>query len=566
MEKKFEQRLADLQKRHADESNRQKLEVQKAQAERRKIATEKGFLENDLREGTEQVKILQRNAKEQQANNTGPRKEEVTTPRKNKALPFRDGFEDDEMQVVSPSKMPIRSKPNTPKARGEKRKRIEPSPAQSLPLSQTKPTEPLNEPEGSGTAHIEGRTEGANEEASGLVKLKPKPVSGDQRFRMSQRLLNHRLDFGEPKSFEALAAFKFPSTPELALSTMLLNKLSELSTKPNVPNFQAALCLMVISLWSQCIKEKYYAPLHLLVDLLTYLLVFNPPGTAPLLIDPIMDPLQETAFNIMIERRRGAPTPKEYAHISTKECLEILHALAYDLQDKDDLSRFWKMMRYDFTMLMIKPWQPLGEISTALSLLRTSVLEDTFAMIVREQAKNEEILIDFLMNLLIETPRPSDKMQEPYLPSSISQLRIEVLSLLESLCGSTHGATALATNPRGIGTIARLMSDQLNRLYDHKSGHELRAELVNRGTRLLFHLTQSFGKSINVQEKLRMVTGAPQKHLIVLTRLAFSEPLYLERGIEDDVVECAYQMLDNFVSPEEAEALMEVFGRRGSQG
>lgn len=62
-----------------------------------------------------------------------------------------------------------------------------------------------------------------------------------------------------------------------------------------------------------------------------------------------------------------------------------------------------------------------------------------------------------------------------------------------------------------------------------------------------------------MQDKLRALPGGVYKHLIALTRLAFSDGVFCERGIEDDVVDCAHQMLEDTVTPEEGEALLEVF-------
>lgn len=59
--------------------------------------------------------------------------------------------------------------------------------------------------------------------------------------------------------------------------------------------------------------------------------------------------------------------------------------------------------------------------------------------------------------------------------------------------------------------------------------------------------------------KLAVIPGGVHKHLVVLTRLAFSEGLVLEAGIEDDVVECAHRLLEESVTPEEGEALLRCF-------
>lgn len=86
-----------------------------------------------------------------------------------------------------------------------------------------------------------------------------------------------------------------------------------------------------------------------------------------------------------------------------------------------------------------------------------------------------------------------------------------------------------------------------------------RAELVNHATRLLFHLTSNYANQIDLQAKLRVIPGGTHKYLVGLTRLAFSEGVFFERGIDEDVAECAHQMLETLVNPQEAEALLEAF-------
>ena len=65
---------------------------------------------------------------------------------------------------------------------------------------------------------------------------------------------------------------------------------------------------------------------------------------------------------------------------------------------------------------------------------------------------------------------------------------------------------------------------------------------------------------MNIQERLATTPGGAHKYLIVLTRLNFSDGTVFERGIEDDVVEKAQAMLENWVTPEEGEALVDAFG------
>ena len=141
--KEYERKSFELQKIHADEAARQRTEIEKARAERERITTEIEFLKRDLTEEAERVRNLTRNAKgggsKLLMSKTAAATDTVTTPKKGSALPYRDGFDDDEIIVVSPSKAANKAKAVTPKA-GAKRKRkpAEDSPAQPLHLSQPK--------------------------------------------------------------------------------------------------------------------------------------------------------------------------------------------------------------------------------------------------------------------------------------------------------------------------------------------------------------------------------------------------------------------------------------------
>ena len=149
-EKEHEQRMAALQKLRADEATKHKIEVEKARAEQEKTAVEKRFLENDLNQETEKIKNLQRVVKDGSRKTAiskpEDRKAQLTTPRKNRSLPFGDGFNDDEIQLTSPSKLSIRPKVTTPKAAGKrKRKPEENSPVKPLPLDQPNKDEQLDD-------------------------------------------------------------------------------------------------------------------------------------------------------------------------------------------------------------------------------------------------------------------------------------------------------------------------------------------------------------------------------------------------------------------------------------
>lgn len=140
--KEHEKQIAALQKLHADAAAHQKVEIENARAERERIATENRFLKRDLIEETEKAKQLQRVAKGAVGTTNG---RTVNLPKKGTGTTlayrgnFRDGFDDDEIQAVSPSKIATRSKAMTPKASAKrKRKAVDDSPGQPLQLSQPK--------------------------------------------------------------------------------------------------------------------------------------------------------------------------------------------------------------------------------------------------------------------------------------------------------------------------------------------------------------------------------------------------------------------------------------------
>lgn len=170
-----------LQKLHADEAAQQKVEVEKARAELQKIATEKDFLENDLAAGTKQIRNLQKaikkgGDKDSEIKARG-KENQLVTPKKNKSLPYADGFDDEEIQPMSPSRLVIRSKANTPKA-GAKRKRkpTEASPVKPLDLAQPIQIDSFEE---------EAQPQRVDDVPSANAPLlRPTPIRQDQKFKV----------------------------------------------------------------------------------------------------------------------------------------------------------------------------------------------------------------------------------------------------------------------------------------------------------------------------------------------------------------------------------------------
>ena len=576
--KEHERVLKELQKHHTDVIVRQNMEIENIRTEREKLITEKKYLQHDLTEESERARQFQRAAKGVQGGNVIVTKSFQTnapgTPKKNVVQPFRDGFDDDEIMARSPSRTPGKAKLATPKA-GDKRKRNKPDASPSQPLQ-------LSQPRGESLP----RSPVQVKSQQGLplpVKLSHKP---DHRFQFTQKVLNHRIAPCEQRSFEALADFAFPSKPEAKLSTLLLDKVTLLGSSQNIDDFPTSIASILTFLWAQCITEEYYKPLSLLLDFVKFILLSNS-VTGPSLMDEVIDLAQKTAdINVIprFQRFRAASTSSRGKEpnddVNVTECLEILYLIAMAcVRSPDNIARFWRLMRYDFILMLLRNSQPIEDTQLMLRLLSTSVQETTFAMITDPaiQVELEQHIIDRTVAMLIDVPRKVEG-EQPYDILDVAEMRLQILYLMEKICEKKHGGEALAKNQHAIGRLVRLMNDEINALYDRKFGHEqryifafclvvarkskliyIRAELVNQATRLLFHLTSAYRGIINMQEKLAVHPGGTYKHMIALTRLAFSEGLFFEQGIDDDVVDCAHQMLEDTVTPEEGEALLEVF-------
>ncbi|KAL8756952.1 MAG: hypothetical protein Q9184_004341 [Pyrenodesmia sp. 2 TL-2023] len=571
-EKMYESKLQTLQKLRQDEAARQRLEVEQALAEKQKIVIEKGFLQNDIVEGNQQIKDLQRAVKAKQAASRAARVDNTeettlpTTPTRNKSVKHADGFNTDEIRPP----MPYRSKNNTPRA-GSKRKRkaVKASPVKPLQLSQAhgnpEPVDINDSP--AQQSYMDSVTV---LEAPPAAAADPLVTPSDERFMLSQHVMNHRMDLGGKRTFEALSEYAYPSKPDRALSAVFLDKMSPLTTRRNIDNFPVAVAQVVIAMWQQCVDEQFWQPARLLLDLTRYILCITPVTIAPLLVVTLVQVIQSTADVIVLPRIRRQPC-KFSAEVNTFDCIELLKTIAIDCSAHDeDTIQFWKCMRFDFVAMILNVVQPLNELHVTLDLLRRSVLKETFAMIVPpndgKQEPSELNLIDLLSRLLVETLKPL-KDENPYDTVDIAKLRLSVLSLIEEMCENKHSSQALASSQHVIGRLVWVMNDELDALYNHQYGYKERAELVNQATRIVFRLRTEHPQLINMQEKLKIIpgSGGVHKHLIALTRLALSEGVFFEEEIEDDVVECAYEMLEDLSSPEEAEALREAFSTARSR-
>lgn len=230
-------------------------------------------------------------------------------------------------------------------------------------------------------------------------------------------------------------------------------------------------------------------------------------------------------------------------------------------------------MKFDFVLLMLMKAQPLAQIMLMLELLQTSALESTFGAILGDedglerQARRESDTIDRLTLVLLENFKPASG-DEPN-PSKVLEIRIKVLNVLTTTCIPDHGGRALALHRHALARLFKFLHDSISDLYNNhtpSSNRPLQIKGVNMSMRLVHHLVTHFANIVDIRTKLGAVQGGTHMHLIALTRLAFSERCWFEDGVEGGVMDAAHQLLDEYLSPDEGEALLQMFSSANSDG
>ncbi|KAI9376655.1 hypothetical protein BJX61DRAFT_488646 [Aspergillus egyptiacus] len=557
----YERRLAALRTSMAEELAKYKEEMEAARSESRVLATENTFLKQDLAE--EALRMKSSRAKTRTEENAPP-----VTPKKTKVLPFRDGFDDNEILAASPSKSG-RSKQTTSVVAGKKRRRT----------SQGSPT-PLQLSHHGEPTVIEGAGDLVDEtmpdiEMDHPAAEEPTGKSESRDVRILKRILNHRT-FQHKTDLEILAELAFPSDPKRSLSSILLEEIDKL----DLGSYAAEHMHGILTLWSQSLKEKFFQPVPMFLEFTRFLLSVDTASVLGL-IDRLVPVLQASGDVNGIPRFKHSPvsrhnygqvrqTPSDQLEplVDSTETLGVLYQIACrSLTSDRHLENLWRHMRYDFVLMMLNCSQRASDISLTLSLLMTSIRADSFGSIhetEHDQNANENYIVDRVANLLSEMLQP-DEGQPPYTRTEICDLRLEALSFLMAVAfnpidpASTRGSLVIASHPTALARLIRAMHDELDVLYSFPPERDMHASLVNNLMRLIYSVMRGHPQEVDLQSKLNRVAGGKQKFLVVLTRLAFSEGLVLEAGIEDETVEMAHEILDDAVNPQEAEALLEAF-------
>jgi hypothetical protein len=566
--KEYERRLSVMQKLHADEAAKQKAELETMRKQREKTETDNRFLQHDLAQEADRMKRTAGSSKLRQVN-------KGDTPRKKKQG-HGDGFDDSEVLMVSPSRSRERSKDQTPTA-GAKRKRS----AQDSPLpvlSFMPPPKPSREASGEQLISPEI-----------ITNVKNSSTDVREQHEFVQRMLNHKRRGNRDRTIELFTKHSFPSDPTKSLASIFLDGLSSPVRHPGTDCMPLKVSHTLLGLWSSCLHEKIYEPLAIILDMLRAALYFE--------LSAIVSKLVEEAVPICLQTIDLVVTPviqSQHASFSATfdhnaqedlavkvdvdEVVEFLYFINQSAAlNSERLETFWQHIHFKGSLLMLNKVQPLPRIVQALQILSTSILDATFGVInsdPSQQEQQEQTSVDRLAAWLFEIPR-APKGEQPYTEEELAELRLETINIFKRMCLKDHGGQLLAKHRFAIAKLIKFLHGQVGKLYkirphacrrrrgsssddddDQPTIHDLTIAAINTTVRVLHHILRTFDESIDLTSKLEVERGGYHAFLISMSRVAFSEQLVFEAGIEYEVIEAAHDILDNVLSPEEGEAIV----------
>ena len=564
----YDRQLVAVKKSMQEESARHKTAIEALTSKHNSLVTEYNMTKDDLKEETRRTRTLETRLKDKPA---ARQDDLLQTPKKQRpGNSLRDGFDDDEIMFVSPAKSASRrSQPNTPTAANKRKRKIDPSPVKPLVLRQSEDAQRLNH-----DSHRNGTS-------SGLATVTRKDRQTERHLKLIQKIMSYQPKFCTEKLIEVLVTFKFPSDSKQAFSAIVLNAVSRLQG----PELPAQLLQIFIDLWSQSLREKYFDCIGLLLEVVEYIVDIRTSVIERNVITNLLVVLQETATINGSARFKHSPvsrmnfgqfrqTPASALNplIDTTACMALLYKIAgLSLDSESLIDHFWRSMTTDFVLMMLNSWQPIADITLMLHLLATSIMQTTFGNICADpssQSAMESHIIRRVSYLLWETPKVDEGLPNPS-RSDICRFRLEALALMSNLAIDSslpphddphhHGSIVLASHSLAIALLVRALYDAVAGLYLMTTSSPLYSQIINRGVRLLYHLMTLHGEEIDLQQKLAAVNGGVHKHRVVLTRLAFSEGWFIDSEVSDETCAMATAMLEDSVTPDEAEMMIQAF-------
>lgn len=476
--------VARLKKQNTENLAKQERIVEAAIHAEKAASTELQFTRQDLREE------LQRSKKQR----TESVQTDASTPRQSKANGRKnvaDGFDDVEA-LPSPSKgqggakgksklSSVAPGERTP-TRGKRKRPVVDSPVTALEVE-----------DDVAMVDAAGGASPVRTEPTGAI-LRPSALPYD----LLRLVLDHGAIHGQPLTFDLLARYSFPSDLDQSFAGIIFQKIPSLGDPHDPIRLLIDFCDMIIDLWDQCLREKYYDPIYDLVALVTFILQLNTISVAPYVASTLIPVAQTTIYLLAVPRFESQngdlSTSRDEAvqhltlNIDTEGVVQLMYLAALGCVDSylldpaqplnlgpegDPPQRlYWKLMQIDFVLVMLSHKQPREEFLGMLSLLCTSCLPGSIGPITSDPARGP----GFVAQALIE--RVSKIMQMPMLwvtssPSSAAPfgqrscvIRLAALKTLMAFAQSSMGAKQLSMSDVAIPRLVNVLCGALDALYD----------------------------------------------------------------------------------------------------
>lgn len=607
--KEHEAALTALRLQAQEQAAKQQKAIEDAKKAEQARASELEFAKRDVAEEARKVKELERKRLSEKTNTTSvPLKDggPGTPTKASRQTSFRDGFNDDEIQFVSPSKLKAaKSAQSSPRKIKRKRKAVD-SPAQALEVEQ----DPI----------IPSDKLAAGQELVLLQEQVARLRVPDERLEFLETILDHKGDNRHLKTMEEFAKFSFLHTPTESFTSIILGRLPAITQKHHIPSstedpFSVEVVNLFVDLWAECKGQNYFEPLPLLIDIITYALEVRTSEIAPRILSHLLPIAQETALLIANPLFRHKPPPTFAQHIDVMRVLELLHlvlvgCLAADTGEPPHHARgttnvyeFWKHIRIEFVLTMLSLRQPMEQFGMVCRMLSLSVRhsspgavnwkEGGFGPIQEDGVEDVSAgLLDRMSYLLTEVPsslqvkktgstgKTKDAGKGKSKSSNeLARLRLQILITLRDFSMVKTGARHIVEHKMVVARVATCLSSTLDSLYSYPSHHRVLAAIVNMSVSILHYLVFAF-PDLDIRQKLSVVQGGFARYQLTMARINAAERAkhsddeetqdsqggktdkrrnVLLGRVKEETMDMAQKLLEECVTMEEGEEMEAVF-------
>ncbi|OLL26131.1 hypothetical protein NEOLI_000637 [Neolecta irregularis DAH-3] len=348
---------------------------------------------------------------------------------------------------------------------------------------------------------------------------------------------------------EALQTYFFPSQNTQSLANVFWQ---DILTSIDIGHSPSS-CIIsnLIQLWSTCIQQQHFDPVEYIFKLLSFAFLniydnlLDADGIYTMLADSFQTTLEPYALARM----------KENTHALRLDQVKVLFECVLSAVDcplhKSHLLRFWQVLRIDFILMLLNARQDIEIVHGTIKLLMSSVREDDFGPPCSAdiRPRHSNLLLDASTRLLTESSRT-------LAASKKQQVRLDIIDFLHSIAFSGQpGITYLFNSNQVIPRLVKRISAELNSIYDQIEILDDSLRLIKKSVRTL-HAIVTIHNPEHLAAKLASTLGAVHAHIEAMTRLSFGGDA---TDRLTDISDLARDLLELTVSPEEGDAIFELF-------